>query len=374
MNSGYYISFDPTVGAQDGYTWINHKTTVNPKDLHTTIYGGALKDEKYLKYTILHEFGHAWSAISGFRAVNVARYGIYTKLPDYIDEIYADRYAKFWGGFPFNFENQSYNIIFLLFFGASSCLNHEGKKDYLGKVHLEILNSEVHYVAIDSTDLLASEIANFTNIRGYTKEERLKACNVLTFKLTNNSNKKYYFVLDTNEMDFFQSRSEFLKKGQPKDSISIRRMCYLIDDITSIDKMITTCYNSELKFQNDSLNIYITKYMQIEGKINRDNYQYFADEASVNHSFVIYPGEYKIFRKKLFLPIDLEKDKNHFLSFSALILSPQYQYDFSLAISANKKDIWKSLHDYQRKEIEDNGYEIFDGTILSNKVPLKLKK
>lgn len=255
--------------------------------------------------------------------------------------------------------------IFIVFVSCSETIKKEK-----GKVELKLLNQEVQYVAIDTSDLVQSEMKDFESLRTYSDEERKAACNVITFKLVNNSDKKYFFVLDMNDIDFFGSSAKF-KSGR-NDSIAVRRMCYLVDNKTVKDKSVQRTYCSSVfrKFKNDSMNIYVKRYMQIEGKINMDNYQSFADEASVNHSFVIYPGEYKIFKRKLFLPIDVEKDKNPFFSFSALILSPQYQYDFTLAISASKKDIWKTLHEEQREEIKDNGYEIFDGVIMSNKIPL----
>ena len=56
--------------------------------------------------------------------------------------------------------------------------------------------------------------------------------------------------------------------------------------------------------------------------------------------------------------------------YDALIIPSQNTYDFSIGICQKKEFIWNSLLDYQKKEIKDNGYEIFDGVIVSNKVPL----
>ena len=150
-------------------------------------------------------------------------------------------------------------------------------------------------------------------------------------------------------------------------------MNFIINKKSNIKKQINSSYSWPTLFENDSLNIYYKIQTQIGNKIFKDNYSNFFDEININHSFVLYPGEYKIFKRKLYLPIYKEKNFNKEFIFNSLILNKNEIYDFSLGISANKKDIWNKLEDYQKKEIEDNNYEIFDGILISNKIPLVAK-
>ena len=175
------------------------------------------------------------------------------------------------------------------------------------------------------------------------------------------------------EFDFY-GNSPIFKVPYKNDSISIRRMCFLIANKNGKRKQIYSSYSFPSQFESDSMNIYYAKQLQIESKIFKDKYNSFFDEVNTNNSFVLCPGEYKIFKRKLYLPIYVEKDYNKNFIFNALILNSNDVYDFSIGISTCKNDIWSSLQDYQRKEIEDNKYEIYDGVITSNKIPLLVKK
>jgi RHS repeat-associated protein len=88
-------------------------TTKSSKNTsYTEIYRAGLdsnlKPVADLKYVIMHEFGHIWSSISGYRAENYSIYGEYSSMPVWLDEIYADLYANYWGKYPL--DSQSYII------------------------------------------------------------------------------------------------------------------------------------------------------------------------------------------------------------------------------------------------------------------------
>lgn len=261
----------------------------------------------------------------------------------------------------------------------AGCCN---KKQVVGKnVSLELLNNEIHYIAIDSNLLLNNENRVYEDLKSYTEVERKQAYNLLTFKLVNNSNKKYFFILNTENLLFMGNSKHFQKYFFADKTKCLLKTFFLIDNRESIKNDIVTSYKENDLYKNDSNKVYSDIFQKISKFKNENNYQEFENKAmnpyGGNHysnSFVIYPGEYKIFKTKLYLPIYEEKDKNFELNYSALIIPPQNIYDFSIGIGQERDFIWNSLLDYQRKEIQDNGYEIFDGVLVSNKVPLKLIK
>lgn len=67
-----------------------------------------------LRRIILHEFGHVWSSLTNVRSSNFAKYDVQTA--EALDEIYADRYAKYWsnGLWPLNSQSYETNRDFLM--------------------------------------------------------------------------------------------------------------------------------------------------------------------------------------------------------------------------------------------------------------------
>ena len=66
--------------------------------------GGSLGEKALypitLLVTFLHEFGHVWSSISNVRSYNQAKYGY--EAAKWLDDVYAEKYANHWGGWPLN--------------------------------------------------------------------------------------------------------------------------------------------------------------------------------------------------------------------------------------------------------------------------------
>ena len=254
------------------------------------------------------------------------------------------------------------------------------KKQLVNKdISLELLNNEVYYTFIDSNLLLNNEKKYYEDLKKYNEEEREKAYNLLTFKIVNNSDKKYLFIVNTEKFWFIGNSNLFKKNLNIDKKVSIYNMCMLIDNKENNKNEIQTSFRENELLKNDSIKIYSKIFEKITKKIDNNNYSEFSNKSmdvyGGNHyknSFVIYPGEYKIFKTKLCLPIYEEKDKN--LNLNALIIPPQNSYEFSLGICQKKDFIWNSLLDYQKKEIKDNHFEIFDGVLVSNKVPLKMTK
>lgn len=242
-------------------------------------------------------------------------------------------------------------------------------------ISLELLNKEVYYVNIDSNLILKSEGMDYEMLKSYTNDERKKAKNIITYKIVNNSKMKICFVLNSKQLDYAGDNSQDFLNDIEIDSISPRRTTYIIDNVNfpkgnKIRDVITWNY----PYNIDSLKIYFKKYQQLGYIKNHDDYEDIGDIDSVENLIFLNAGEYKIFKKVLYLPIFNEKDHNPDLTFGALVINPNYKYNFSLAIESDKTFLSGTLPEYKLKEIKDNGYEIFDGKLLSNKIPLILKK
>jgi hypothetical protein len=109
----YYIDYVDVMLRSEEAISFRFREKLNQKERSYTNFYRPFTDlkgnrETNLKYLILHEFGHIWSSISGQRIKNFNKYGEESSIPGWIDEIYADRYAQYWGGFPLS--SQSYEL------------------------------------------------------------------------------------------------------------------------------------------------------------------------------------------------------------------------------------------------------------------------
>jgi hypothetical protein len=238
-------------------------------------------------------------------------------------------------------------------------------------ITLELITKEMYFVAIDSNLLTQKRGYEFNEPKKYNDIERVKAENIVTYKITNHSQQKYCFSIDTNSFQYFTNLDMNVNSCK-NDSISIRRMCYFVDDKI----------NHEIKVQsvlitppeNGAMTSFKQEYYNILGNFNKSRIVDLEYLLTTENLIFINPGEYKIFKAKLSLPIDLEKQNSFSSNFHTLLLDPKANYNFRLGIYSKRNFITENLPKYKQKEIKDNGYEIFDGFITSNSVPLKSKK
>lgn len=87
------------------------------------------------------------------------------------------------------------------------------------------------------------------------------------------------------------------------------------------------------------------------------------------NSFIIYPNETKFFTTIINLPF--RNYKYNYIPWYTLI-DKNKTYQAGLTLFNVAKETSKYLTPDLKKEIEENGYEIFDGVIQSNKVPVKM--
>jgi hypothetical protein len=78
-----------------------HADTIFPEEkngVRIYFYRASLSSISWLGEVVLHEFGHSNSAYHGFFYENKNKYGKYSETPEWIDEIYAHKFAYHHGG------------------------------------------------------------------------------------------------------------------------------------------------------------------------------------------------------------------------------------------------------------------------------------
>ncbi|THD29699.1 MAG: hypothetical protein DI588_18445 [Flavobacterium johnsoniae] len=254
-------------------------------------------------------------------------------------------------------------VLFLLFISCTQ------KKDDLDLV---LLNSEV--VCIENLDFDVQKIneKDYLNNIEYDSLSR----NILNYKLTNNSDKKYFIYLNENKLNVIENdvylNPHFSNRLGKENGISFN--LYKNDSIINGKITLTTGgANYENKLEYYKSPIYRQNYLDslfIENIKNRKLYK--TEHPSIlcreilYNTLVIYPGETKYFTSIVNLP--LRKDDTNWVS-NVNELKPNLA---SITLVNRAKYTKQYLSENQKKEIEQNEYVIFDGIIQSNKVPIKM--
>jgi len=239
-------------------------------------------------------------------------------------------------------------IAFLLLLSLCSCLKEQDAV-------LKLNNREVYFVDISLGD---------TNMRYYANDLlRKKSFNVISYTLSNPTNKKLLFVIDTN--DFFSYYGEPVSRGILGFTINDKNGS-IVKDSPSITHFIdnddryhheVAQHELELKWQRQAL---LGTSPQI------DNY--------IDNSVVLHPGETKTYKAILSLPIVLEHDRILRNGSAAAFNDLKEGYTFQVFYKCNAKALKNILPKYLKNELAENEIEIFDGTLYSNPAVLKLKK
>lgn len=234
-------------------------------------------------------------------------------------------------------------------------------------LELTLLTSEIR--CVDLTFKNVFEI----NENKYFKKEIYDSLskNIINYKVVNNSSKKYLIVLNEDNIDVLES--QFLHET----GIEFNGIFLNLYNNNSILSSKTTLisgsnnYETELEYYKSSL--YRINYIDslfisdvIKKKLYKTNYPSVLNREILENSFIIYPGETKYFTSFVNLP--LRKNKIGLLT-DVNKTKPNLS---SISIVNSAKYTKKKLSENQKREIEENGYEIFDGVIESNKVSVKM--
>lgn len=165
---------------------------------------------------------------------------------------------------------------------------------------------------------------------------------VVTYKLTNNTKKTYYFNLDDYD--------EYLHYS----FINLNNACLAI-------------YDSNGNYQKPHVSSPSGGFDR--GQIHSEylGYQYRGRLHATNSNFIIHPNETLYFEWFVVLPFgNLSEDLNY-----SVVLNPKKKYYANILVHSDTTNYKLSLSRTDLKTIEDNGYEIYRGTITSkNKIPI----
>lgn len=211
-------------------------------------------------------------------------------------------------------------------------------------IELEIITKEINYLDID-----------FSNHMDYFLDNELapqKSRTILLYKLTNHSNKSYYFNIDSYHND-------------------------LKYDFKMIDKAYVRIMNTKNEYQKPHVSIPSKDGFPTDEDMYKQYLNYNRYSANnyglerLHSNFVIHPNETLYFEWFLILPfIDFIEDINYTYK---LDTSQEYFADVLIHSDTIK---WREiLSRTDIKNIEENGYKIYNGTLESkNKIPIKFNK
>lgn len=240
--------------------------------------------------------------------------------------------------------------LLILSFLLISC-----KKEIGNDVRIEILNKELYFNG--------KYINNHSSNQSYKNDiDRKNARNILTWKLTNNSDSNYLFVIS--EDDFYENPNFYYDSkhieitNDKNDKRLIGGSDIMWSGINPGEGELYGCFA-----YNDSLS---KSYYKLKG-INKSDYA--LQSNYVKNSFVLHPDETKTFRTILFLPI--LKEINPITLESQIIVNTIQKRDlFNLVYELDSIKTKKGLQKYQIDELKANKVKIFNGKLVSNKVPL----
>lgn len=265
--------------------------------------------------------------------------------------------------------NKIKQIGFLLLLFFFSCSN-ENKKPTL-----ELINEEVFFTDIEDT---------IDNLNYLNSEQKAKSTNLITFKLSNPTNKKFLFCFNKDEFNFlFYKQLELSPKPDMyfliNDSISTLKayMPFITFDSISFEMLRnseeflfeTSRYNDSIKRVKYSLLGVDVENMDIPDKYIESYIRIEVIDNYIKNSIILNPKETKTFNILLNLPIIKElnlKTGERPVYIKEIDINNKFQ----LLYNSNARYLISVLPEYLLKELEENNIEIFDGTLYSNEISL----
>jgi len=192
--------------------------------------------------------------------------------------------------------------------------------------------------------------------------------NILRYKITNVSDKKYFIMLDPNNLGTLERDLYKEALGQKNySSNSIGFSMYKNDSIldhssTAAENM---CGNGFELMKIDELDTIINNFL-IKNRIDKRYKVQFLNLVDDSlQGYFLQPGETKYFTSVINLPY-----RNSQMWFSNI--NKKKPNLGSLSLKSDSSFINRRLSQDRKREIKENGYIVFDGTIYSKKVPVKL--
>lgn len=234
------------------------------------------------------------------------------------------------------------------------CFSFSGKNEDLV---LEILNPEI----LSRGNILDKNIRDVTRFDNYIYDSI--PVNKINFKLTNTGTKKYVLFInkDFDKAESFSAENLKINIFKEKELFHPTALGFALN--------LTTKGFEYRKFINelegDSLRQEFNRNYLKEG-ISSDNLEFQKNADYV----VIHPGETRFFMYYKTMPIFLENTDSYYM----YKFNSNENYYFQMSLKNNSKELQKRITSNQAKEIQENGYTLFDGIIRSNKVPINFVK
>ena len=257
------------------------------------------------------------------------------------------------------------NTVFL--FLSLLLLSCDDKKEGL---ELTLINQSINCVS----NLDYAKIYYYGN-KKYDSIYNKLSLNVVKYKIKNSSNKKYIIVLNS---DFFGHYDEYFYDDTLSKNFNahINKISFcLYSDKKTIGSMKrdgppTPNYLDAYMFakSRDYLDTMVYKDLNRKQIVNDLFCSRHINYINKN-SFVIHPGETKFFTTIINLPSrSFDYD---YLAWDTFV-EKGTEYKAGLVLYNDAKEINRFLTNDLKQEIKENGYEIYDGIIRSNKVPVKM--
>jgi hypothetical protein len=236
----------------------------------------------------------------------------------------------------------AYTFFMLLLF---SCRN--AKKE--GGLKMEILNAEIN----SRGNIKKANLRNVIRFDNYIYDSL--PVNRINVKITNSGTKTYVLFLDKNLDEL----------GATNIKETVFKGAKIVEPTLSHLLQFTMLGYESRKGQNktdrDSLeqefNMNFLKEQIDRGKIRF--------QSKMNY-VIVHPGEARFFTYYKTLPQFSQYSFYYMYKFNS-----SEKYSFQLSLENDAKLSKEYLTANQLKEIEDNGYTVFDGVVSSNKVPIK---
>jgi hypothetical protein len=248
-------------------------------------------------------------------------------------------------------------IIYLSFFLLIVISCAKNKKD----LKLELLTSKIVCVEdIEKKDFLETFYIPNKKYDSLSK-------NILNYKITNISDKKYYIMLNENSVGTLERDLYKEAIGRKNSTIlnNIAFSMYKSDSVldgnsTQVEDMCG--FNSNfLKRKLEAVDSFLVK-----NEINEKYKLKYIDEIDESlQGFFLQPGETKYFTSIINLPY---RNKQKWFS----NIDDKKPNLGSLSFQNDSIFTKKIISQNRKKEIKENGYVLFDGIIYSNKIPVKL--
>ncbi|MFP5437077.1 MAG: hypothetical protein ACLGH8_04785 [Bacteroidia bacterium] len=235
-----------------------------------------------------------------------------------------------------------------------SCLLIVGCSRKAETLTITVVNPYMKYVETSETNGIISSYKD--------EATRSKATNVVTFSISNPTDKKYLLVINTDSPepvysnDFNHIRPSIAYRILNNKN-EMKRYIPGIADNFSTD----SCLDCSLDFLTGQMEEY--KKLGITKSYSPEVYDY------LHNAVTIYPGEKRTFKSIVKLPIVLEPTKmgGGIIRYKNL----ENTDTFELVYGCKSAHLKAKLPKYILDELEYNKIEIFDGEILSNKVKLR---